>query len=129
MGAPYHGKNALIYIDGNELAGGNAWSISTTLETAEASQFNDTWKQKTKGLLDWSGNITSFDQGDENVIYDAATASDSVVLLIYPYRSVAGNFYSGNAIFSFNSDGSMSSSVSVSADFEGDGTLSATGFA
>lgn len=129
MGAPYSGKDALIYVSGTELVGGNAWEISSTMDQIEAPEFQDTWKKHVAGLLTWSGSITAWDQGDDKLLFTAATAGTSVALLIYPDVNTAGNYYSGNALFAASSSGSTSSPVDKSATFTGDGALTVTGFA
>ena len=129
MGAPVHGINGLIYVSGTELAGANAWSIDSTVDAAEAPEFGDTWKKHVAGLLTWSGSLSAWEQTDNQLLFQAATAGASVALLIYPVRSTLGDYYSGNAIFAASSAGDSSSAVSKNATFTGDGTLTITGFA
>jgi len=128
MGAPYSGKNALIYLSGQELVGANAWSINSTNQASEAPQFNDTWMRQVPGLLNWGGNITAWDQGDESILFDMATAGVAIDMIIYPDRGTPANYYQGNAIFGVNSSGSTSSPVDKTGDFVGDGALSVNGF-
>jgi hypothetical protein len=129
MGAPYSGKDGLIYVSGVEIAGANAWEINSTNEISEAPEFSDTWKKHVTGLLTWSGSITAWDQGDESTLFDAATAGASVALLIYPDEGTATNYYSGNALFAGSSSGSTTAAVAKNGDFTGDGTLTIAGFA
>jgi hypothetical protein len=129
MGAPYSGKDAVIYVSGTELVGGNAWEINSSMDTVEAPEFGDTWKKHVAGLLTWSGSITAWDQGDDKLLFTAATAGVSVALLIYPDANTAGNYYSGSALFAASSSASTSAPVAKSATFTGDGALTITGFA
>lgn len=129
MGAPRSGKNGLIYISGTEITGANSWSINIEVDMAETPQFGDGWKKRIAGLNDWSGNVAAWDQGDDQVLQTAATAGISVALLIYPDRSTLTSYYSGNAIFSFGSEGDTASPVGNSVDFSGDDTLTIAGFA
>lgn len=129
MGAPYTGKDGLIYVSGTELVGANAWEINSSPNTNEAPEFGDTWMKHTTGLLTWSGSISAWDQSDEKTLFTAATAGTSVALLIYPNRSSLTDYYSGNAIFGVDSSGSTSSTVARNGSFTGDGTLTAAGFA
>lgn len=128
MGAPYSGKNALIYVSGQELQGANAWTINSSNQASETPEFNDTWMKHVPGLLVWSGSITAWDQADESILFDAAQANSSVALLIYPDRGTPANYYSGNAIFAASSEGSTSSGVAKNGDFTGDGALAINGF-
>ncbi len=129
MGAPYSGKDGMIYVSGTELVGANAWEINSTNEVSEAPEFQDTWKKHVTGLLTWSGSITAWDQSDESTLFDAATAGASVALLIYPDSGDTTNYYSGNALFAASSSGSTTSAVAKNGDFTGDGTLTIAGFA
>ena len=128
MGAPFHGKNGLLYVSGQEITGANSWSISFDKDSVETPQFGDTWKKSVPGLAGWSGSIGAWDQGDDKILQDAAMANTSVDVLIYPNRSALTTYYNGNAIFSFSQDGSTGSAVGLSADFAGDGDLAVTGF-
>lgn len=129
MGAPFHGKQGLIYVSGVEIVGANAWTIDMARDTVEVPQLGDTWKKAAGGLLGWSGTITAWEQGDEMTIIDASTSVASVALLIYPTKDDTADFYSGNAFFGASSDGSTGSGVSKNGTFVGDGTLTITGFA
>lgn len=128
MGAPVHGINGLIYVSGTELVGANSWSIDATMEAAEAPEFGDTWKKHTAGLLTWTGTLNAWDQGDESLLFDAATAGASVAILIYPDRNDLNDYYNGNAIFGASSAGDSASTVAKNATFTGDGALTITGF-
>ncbi len=129
MGAPYSGKDGMIYVSGTELVGANAWEINSTNEVSEAPEFQDTWKKHVTGLLTWSGTISAWDQADEQVLFTAATGGASVALLIYPDSGTLANYYSGNALFAAGSSGSTSAAVAKNGDFTGDGTLTIAGFA
>ena len=128
MGAPYSGKDAIIYVGGTKLVGANAWEINSTNEVSEAPEFQDTWKKHVTGLLTWSGTITAWDQADDKVLFTAATGGSSTALLIYPDDSVPANYYSGNALFAASSSGSTSAAVAKNGDYTGDGTLTVAGF-
>jgi hypothetical protein len=129
MGAPYSGKDGLIYVSGVEVYGANAWEINSSPEANEAPEFGDTWKKNTVGLLTWSGSITAWDQSDDQTLFTMATAGVSVALLIYPNLGSATDYYRGNAIFGVDAAGSTASSVSRNGSFIGDGALTAAGFA
>lgn len=129
MGAPIHGINGQIYVSGTELTGANAWSIDSTVDAAEAPEFGDTWKKHVAGLLTWSGSLSAWEQTDQQLLFQAATAGTSVGLIIYPVRGTTDDRYTGNAIFAASSAGDSSSPVSKNATFTGDGALTITGFA
>lgn len=125
---PKAGKNGLVYVSGTEITGANAWSISIEADAIEYSKFGDTWKSNFVGLKGWSGSIGALHDQAAKVLQNAAAATAVVALLIYPDRTSNATYYSGNAIFSFASEAGMDGPVGRTADFTGDGTLSATGF-
>lgn len=128
MGAPYHGKNGLIYVSGTEIVGANAWSIAITTDNVETPQFADSWKKRAVGFNDWSGSIQAWDQLDEKTLIEAAVAGAAVALLIYPDRNTLTAYYSGNAIFGASSDGGVAAAVTHNGDFVGNDTLTIAGF-
>ena len=129
MGVPITGQNGLIYMSGTEITGANEWSLDISQPTFETPQFGDTSRRKVTLLSDWSGSVNAWLHQDSKVITNAALAGVSVALLIYPTRLDLTDYFSGNAIFSANLGGGVASGVNRSATFEGDDTLTITGFA
>lgn len=129
MGAPKHGINGLIYISGTELVGANAWSIAATRDSVEVLKFDDDWKSVVIGGGGWSGSINAWEQFDEQLLFQAATAGVLVALLIYPDRDDLTDYYSGSAVFGANSSASSTTAVAKDGDFVGSSTLAITGFA
>jgi hypothetical protein len=120
MSWPQSGHDAYIYIDGNALQGANAWDLSIPSETVEQRKFGDSWVERDKTFNDASGSIDAID--DVKILYDAATASSSVLTYIYPNRSTTGEYWYGNAHFGASADGSVDSNASAAGDWVGDGT-------
>jgi hypothetical protein len=129
MGAPRHGFNGLIYVSGTEITGANAWSITVDVDAVETPQFGDSWKKHVMGMNTWSGSISAWDHPDSKVLQNAASAAASVALLIYPLRSDLTDYYSGNAIFGFESGADTGSAIANTSSFTGDDTLTIAGFA
>jgi hypothetical protein len=123
-----HGKNSLIYINGSEVIGANAWSLSVDHEAAEYAVFGDDWKSNLSGLLGWSGSVTAWSDHDAKILQTAAVYDGTLPLLVYDDRTDNTTYYSGNAIFGFSSDAGMAAVVGQSASFTGSGELSVTGF-
>lgn len=128
MGAPFHGKNGLIYISGAEITGANAWILNIPQDSLETPQFGETWKKRVVGQADWSGNITAWMHTDSKVITSAATAGVSVALLVYPNRTDLTDYFSGSAIFGASMAGGVGAAVGRDGDFVGNDTLTITGF-
>ena len=129
MGVPITGKNGLIYVSGTEITGANEWSLDIAQDTLETPQFGDTFKKRIAIIASWAGSITAWLHQDSKVLTTAALAGISVALLIYPTKLDLTDYFSGNAIFSASLGGGVSSGVNRSATFEGDDTLTITGFA
>jgi hypothetical protein len=118
-----------VYCSGTEVFGANTWSVSIPKDSAEYIKFGDSWVNVLPGVNRWSGSIGATHDQATKLLQDAATASIVVSLLLYPQRSDLTTYYSGNAIFSFDShDVSVDAVESLTASFVGDGTLTLTGF-
>ena len=127
--APKNGRNSLLYVSGSQLIYGNAWSLAIEHAAVQYASHGDEWQNTMSGLKGWSGSLTSWHDHAATILYTAAAYDGLVALLIYPDRADGSAYYSGNAVFGFGSEASMDAAVGRSADFTGDGTLAATGFA
>ena len=123
-----HGINGLIYVAATELGESNSWRLTITSDLAEGEIFGGTFRQRDKGVNDWSGNITGYLQTDSKVIETAALASTASVILLYPNRSDLTDYYTGSAFFGANIDVSSRALETRAGDFVGAGTLTQTGF-
>lgn len=123
-----HGLNSLIYVSGTELSNANAWSLSWETQTADVPTFGSSWISRVRGFKDWSGSVTEWLVTGASVLQSAAQATNNVSILIYPDRNVLTSYYVGDASFSFDSNASTGSAASRSANFQGAGTLTITGF-
>ena len=126
--AQKHGIKGLIYISGMELSAANAWSIAYERELIDQTGGSDTWRTRLVGVKDWRGRIASWGDTDDKVLFNAATATVSVALLIYPDRADQSTCWSGNAFFSGEEGADVGSAYTRAWQFVGDSTLSATGF-
>ena len=128
MGAPRHGVDGLIYVGGNEVTGGNQWSIQFNPDLVEVLSFGDSWKTQLRGAAGWSGNISAYDVGDANVLADAAVLTTASAVLIYPDRATLTTYYSGSAFFGASGDGWTTGAVGLNGDFTGTGALTLAGW-
>lgn len=127
---PKHGKNGLIYVSGTELPGANAWTVNIEADKADIPIFGDTGARKLKGLHNDGGSITAWHDQAAKILQNAAQADSHVSFVIYPDRNTLDDYYSGNAMFNYSSEGSMDAGISQSVDFEcSDGSrMAVTGF-
>jgi hypothetical protein len=127
-----NGKNGLIYVSvvssAGELPGANAWTFNIESESIEYAKFGDSFKGVFAGLKGWGGSISALHDHAASILQDAAAYDGTVLVAIYPDREDGSAYYTGSAIFSFSSEGSMDAAVGQSADFTGTGTPSVTGF-
>ena len=128
MGVPRHGVGGLIYVGGSEITGANAWSLNLPKDSIETPEFGDTNKKRVIGLTDWNGTISAWDHTDSKVLTTAALYRGNYALLIYPDRTEATEYYSGNAIFGMRSGGGASAAIARDGDFVGNGTLTVAGW-
>lgn len=119
MAWPKSGHNAYIYISGVALVGGNSWDIALPSETVEFRQFGDTFVTRDKTFNDASGTIDSLQ--DSELLTNAALATGSLPVYIYPDRGTTGEYWSGNAIFGVSASGSVDAAVAQAGDWVGDG--------
>ena len=124
-----HGINGLIYVAATELSESNSWRLAITSDLADGEIFGGTFRERDKGVSDWSGNITGFLQTDSKLIETAALAATSTTILLYPNRADLTDYYSGNAFFGANIEVGSRALEARGGDFVGDGTLTQTGFA
>lgn len=127
MGAPFSGKNGLVYISGTEITGANAWSLDITQPAIETPQFNDTSTKRIVALGDWSGTVDAWSHSDSKVITSAAVAGRSVTLHIYPDRSTLTAYAYGLAIFGSKNSGATNAPVARNGDFVGADNLGVFG--
>jgi hypothetical protein len=123
-----HGNNGLIYISGNEIVFANSWEVTIDHGTAEGQYFGQWWTNRTGGISSWSGSVSAFHDQEGKALYSPATQNASTTILIYPNRTDLTTYYSGTAIFGFSASGGTDGYVTETADFQGSGSLVATGF-
>lgn len=128
MGAPFHGYNALIYVGGAEIVGGNAWSISVDATAVETPQFGQKHTVQVAGPYTWNGSISAWDQSDETTLISAAIGAASVALLLYPDRADTASYWSGSIIVSGGHSGGTRSAVDHNGTFVGATALTKNGF-
>lgn len=120
--------NGLIYVSGSELEGANAWSVDIDHRSAEYIKFGDAWVNNLHSIKGWSVTLGAVHDQDAKKLQDAATATTSVALLIYPNRSDLTTYYSGSGLFSFSSNADVGNAVMQAASVLGNGALTLTGF-
>lgn len=89
------------------------------------SAFGDTWETRLKGLNKFDGTLgANYDTAQAgNALWEAATASTSRKMYLYPDRATLTNYYYGNIFPKLSIRGSISSKGASTTGFVGDGQL------
>ena len=129
FGTAVHGINGMVYASGVHIESANAFSLNKTGEASPYRTFGASWIRRVAGPRDWTGSISGIHDQDANNLQDMVSGAGTVAVLLYPKRSDLTTYYSGNAIFTgFTHDVNSDGVETTSADFEGDDTLTETGF-
>lgn len=128
--APKHGYNALVYVNGTELIGANAWEINIDQVggSGDYFTFGGTYVKRLAGALDWSGSLTAVHDQDAQILQARAAAQATSTLLLYPDRSDLTTYYNGSVILDFGHSVDRTAVQSQTANFSGADTLTITGF-
>lgn len=128
--ATLHFKSAVIYLQGSGAAAtlvteAAEVSLDVDFDTDPDPAFGDTWETRLKGLMRFSGSIGgNFDTAQAaNSLWEAAIATTSRKLYIYPTSATTTNYYYGNCFPKLGISGSTGGRGTFTASFEGDGQL------
>jgi hypothetical protein len=105
----------------------DTWSLSFGPNLAETASFGDSWEEKTKTIMRFSGSASGrFDDTDTNgalILNTAALTGIVAALRLYVDDT---NYWSGNAFIEMNPSASVSGMVDLSFTFTGTGALTWT---
>lgn len=126
---PKAGKNSLLYINGSQISGANAWSLELTHDIIEISAFGDDWTRILAGLRSWAGSVDAWHDHDAKILYTALVSDSVLPLLIYPDDTDITTYVAGNALFGGNTrEGSMDGAITDGVEFTGDAAPTFTGW-
>lgn len=129
---PIHGKICRIDDGGTPIDYSVDWSISVSLDIADASRQGQHWKESVPGQAGWSGSMTfHFVAGNvqqkammDNII--AAIPGTKLTDIKFQLEDT-GDFYSGDIwVNGFSTSASVGDVVNCSFDFTGEGLLTLT---
>jgi len=143
--AQFHGKQANIEWDiaGTPLQHAQSWSLSATVEVAERTSMQDTWKTRLAGFKDWTATVEcqADDSGPEipytgesGLGYDPDYVGDSDnkakldLYLVYDSTNTNFAYIYGDAVcsgISYSVDANDVGKITYS--FQGSGTLTSSG--
>lgn len=124
------GNVAKVSIGANQVLQMQKWTLNTGPNLQDSASFGDTWEEKSKALLKWSGSLggQALAHGDDTTGQDlltaAALAGTTVALRLYEDSS---KYWSGNAFIEMSAEADESSATQPrSFNFTGTGALSYT---
>lgn len=119
------GKNGRLYAGigsagtAEPIAFLNKWALKFATDKFDVTAFGDTTKTYVSGLPDCQGTYAGFYDTATAQLYTAATDGVSRKFYLYPDNTTTGQYWFGTAIFDFNIEGDLGSSVNI------DGSLAA----
>jgi hypothetical protein len=124
------GNVASVKIGANTVLQVQKWSLSFGPNLQDTASFGDTWDEKSKALLKWSGSFAAQaltfadDTTGQDALNAAALAGTTVALRLYESST---KYWSGNAFIELSADADESSATQGrSYTFTGTGALAYT---
>jgi predicted secreted protein len=120
------GKAGLVKIGTDTVANINNWSLDSSLDVLDTTEFGDSFKNYIAGLKDWKATVEGYwdcaaDTVGQTALQTAFLAGSSVTLKLYVN---ATNYYSGTAfITGFSPEAAVDDVVNISLEFQGSGVL------
>lgn len=126
--ATLHGRNAVVYLQGSGsdaivLTEAAEWHLSLDSELADDGAFGDSWLTQVKGRMSWNGSLNGNLDTSQSLVFDAATASSSRKIYLYPDRSSTSRYYYGTCYPKLTVDVTLTGVAKFSGSIEGDGQI------
>lgn len=130
--ATFHGNSGMLYLQGS---GSNAtklgevkkWSITIDRDLSPDDAMGDTWATQLSGLLKWSMSADYNADTAETSPFDAATATATKKVYLYPVASTVTSYYYGTIWPKMSIDVDKSGTASGTLTGDGDGQLAKNG--
>lgn len=129
---PFHGKVCVVEWEGTAIAYSRGWSLSVTLDMADASRVGQNWKEALPGQAGWNGSFEMYfvaGNAQQKLVFDnliiaapGTKLTGSKFLLDGATNAFTGNFF----ITGFSLSTSIGAVVICTANFQGDGALTLT---
>lgn len=129
---PFHGKACRVEKNGTAMDYSKGWSISSSLEMADASRVGQYWKEGLPGLASWNGSFevyAALGNTEQKAFFDnLVTAAPGTKLTDVKFLLDAGtNAITGNIfITGISVAAQMGGVVSATINFQGDGAMTLT---
>lgn len=128
--ATIHGRGGMVYAQGSganatKLGEARSWAFNIDRELNEDNALGDSWRTQLLGIMSWSGSIEGNLDTAETSPFDAATATSTKKLYLYPDATVTARYYYGTVWPRLSVDSPLADVARFTLDFEGDGQLAA----
>jgi predicted secreted protein len=129
---PFHGKICQVEKNNVAMAYQKGWSISVTLDMADATRAGQAWKEGLPGQSGWSGSFEAYfvaGNTEQKAFFDnLVTAAPGTKLTDVKFLlDGTTNAYTGNIfITGISIAAQMGGVVTASINFQGDGALTLT---
>jgi len=129
---PFHGKVCVIEKNDVVLAYSKGWSLSVSLDMADASRAQIEWKEALPGMGGWNGSFEIYfvaGNTEQKAFFDnIVTASPGTKLTDVKFLlDVDTNAFTGNIfITGFSLAANLGGVVTATVNFQGDGALTLT---
>jgi hypothetical protein len=126
---PFHGKACLIEWEGTAIAYSKGWSISVTLDMADASRAGQNWKEAVPGQSGWNGSFEMYfvpGNAQQKLVFDnivAATPGTKIAGSKFLLDGATNGFTGSFFITGVSVAAQMGGIVSATVNFQGDGVL------
>lgn len=124
------GRGGMLYVapgSGAAVKIGNArsWKITIDRTVDDDNVFGDTWVHNISIIRKFSGSVTGNLDTADSTIFNAAIADTESNFYLYPIATATTRYYYGSGFFKFDLEESLDKTVRYTADFDGQGAVSA----
>lgn len=127
-----HGRKGRLYIaatnggSASPMIGLTSWSFESATDKEEVSAMGDDNKQYVTGLPDASGDFEGVWDDEANSTFAASRDGLPRKFYLYPSTDISTKYFSGEAFFDFNLEGSVDGAIETSGEWAAAGNITAT---
>jgi predicted secreted protein len=129
---PFHGKVCLVEWEGTAIAYQKGWSISVSLDMADASRSGQAWKEALPGQAGWNGSFEMYfvaGNAQQKLVFDnLITAAPGTKLTGSKFllESSTSGFYGDFFVTGISVAAQMGGVTTATVNFQGNGALTLT---
>lgn len=127
--AVYHGKSAKVDKGGVAVIQITEWTIESSVDLVEITDFGDTWKSNEAGIPSWTGSFAGMadPENTEQKAFMDGILSTPAKITDAKFHIDGTHYFSGNIwITSWSLPTGIADVAKITFNFQGDGQLSYT---